>query len=856
MRDIKISVDTEGYVTAYEKFIANQFENEATRLVFDLPECYRNENFKNYVVFRLSNDAIVIRKINDTSYDCIIDRDVTKVSGVCLFQTITKKITSADDLADGVVMASQPISGYIKESSYRRDTMEEFNVDANIKIYLDEFDALLSEIRNVDDRLSTIMNGKSGFSEIIDARGKYATLRKRLDTEKNNIENKTNNALMIMNDTINTNKLELDNKIQALASGSPLVASSVSDMTDTKKVYVNTSDGNWYYHNGTNWLAGGVYLANKLEEKSINANYLTKSLLDLLDIAIDTYNVYNAKTGSKYVLGSIGYNSSDNMYDIEATNRIRCKYIPISHDAIIKFNNTDGLCKYGFFVIANNGTVEDYNKLSNYNSTYDYHKINSSNPNYLIVVMSYTDDREITDENVEDLYNRLTVTSYIPNENADIYKKINACNDDIESLHDFIINKDKETYKLHDWKIGSLSESTGEINFLNETRKVTVNLHKIYGDTLIIEPLEGYKVACYLYDKEGLFVNKISLSTDKIIVDKSESYCYYRIIIGNINDTEADNTFEDNIIISQTYTINEQEEKEKITSFQNLKISNVETDYTDLASKNSEYLYALYDELLANYPNYISKNIIGYAEDVDGNEDNTRPIYEYYVHQFENDSLIYDTIPTVLITCSLHGNEKSTGVAVYEFLKSLFDYSSDIFNLRNKANYRIVPIVNRYGYDNNIRQNARGLDINRTFYNDDSLEGRCVKEWITRYDGVNTYHIDLHNTANKGWYTYFTSHNETLRKAYSSLISLFSIVWANRYNFDVYKQLTNEDRFIFTKTPASGAGTDWVYNNTNIKQSATLEVGNWDGATKQLYSKTVINMSLDLLVNYLYYLFN
>lgn len=55
-------------------------------------------------------------------------------------------------------------------------------------------------------------------------------------------------------------------QIQAVTSGSPLVASSVSEMTDTTRVYVNTTDGKWYYYNGTQWVAGGVYQSTGIDE--------------------------------------------------------------------------------------------------------------------------------------------------------------------------------------------------------------------------------------------------------------------------------------------------------------------------------------------------------------------------------------------------------------------------------------------------------------------------------------------------------------------------------------------------------------------------------------------------------------
>lgn len=84
------------------------------------------------------------------------------------------------------------------------------------------------------------------------------------------IGNYVNNFVM---PTINT----IQNQINSLASGSPLVASSVSEMTDTSRVYVNTTDGHWYYYNGTNWVDGGVYQATEfsdiVETKNVNMNF-------------------------------------------------------------------------------------------------------------------------------------------------------------------------------------------------------------------------------------------------------------------------------------------------------------------------------------------------------------------------------------------------------------------------------------------------------------------------------------------------------------------------------------------------------------------------------------------------------
>lgn len=60
------------------------------------------------------------------------------------------------------------------------------------------------------------------------------------------------------------------NQINALESGSPLAASSTSGMTDTTRIYVNTTDGYWYYYNGTAWVQGGVYQTSVLNNEFNN----------------------------------------------------------------------------------------------------------------------------------------------------------------------------------------------------------------------------------------------------------------------------------------------------------------------------------------------------------------------------------------------------------------------------------------------------------------------------------------------------------------------------------------------------------------------------------------------------------
>lgn len=55
---------------------------------------------------------------------------------------------------------------------------------------------------------------------------------------------------------------QLEDMQKSLGSGSPLVAASLSEMTDKTKIYVNLEDGHWYYFSDS-WTDGGGNIKQK-----------------------------------------------------------------------------------------------------------------------------------------------------------------------------------------------------------------------------------------------------------------------------------------------------------------------------------------------------------------------------------------------------------------------------------------------------------------------------------------------------------------------------------------------------------------------------------------------------------------
>lgn len=118
---------------------------------------------------------------------------------------------------------------------------------------------------------------------------------------------------------INSMNSVLSSQILALSSGSPLVASSIAGMTDTTKIYVNTTDGYWYYYDGSVWQQGGIYQATIQNYDTTlttnNAVPNSKSVGDKINNIVDTENFFDNQTFlNNYYINSSDVLINDNSY--------------------------------------------------------------------------------------------------------------------------------------------------------------------------------------------------------------------------------------------------------------------------------------------------------------------------------------------------------------------------------------------------------------------------------------------------------------------------------------------------------------------------------------------------------------
>lgn len=196
-------------------------------------------------------------------------------------------------------------NAYVSLQNYVNESYQEFTEDItadfnNLHDYVyNYFDNLnvQEEINHKLDEMTTDGTLTNLIKNYVDPI--YSAYENEIDGEISDIKS----DVISFKSNVNTRLTAMSNEIQSVSSGSPLVASSTSGMTDTTRVYVNTTDGKWYYYDGDSWEIGGTYQATEdsttLTEIKDNLEALdyytsTKTMFDdLEDITTLTAGILN-----------------------------------------------------------------------------------------------------------------------------------------------------------------------------------------------------------------------------------------------------------------------------------------------------------------------------------------------------------------------------------------------------------------------------------------------------------------------------------------------------------------------------------------------------------------------------------
>lgn len=344
-------------------------------------------------------------------------------------------------------------------------------------------------------------------------------LVKAINDVEQEMLNKQNDFEVSILTTQNNFMNETNAKISSISNGTPLVASSTSEMTDTTRVYVNTSDGKWYYYNGSSWISGGVYQATEISESSIDSKHLNNQLSMLLkinEIPIDL----------EFKIGGI---SGSTGKETLAKNRLVSNFY--------KFNNTLRISivdNYKFKLF-------EYNEMdeSQYSKTEDWMTgVITYNPNpdkYYRFIIAKNDDSDI---NVSESAN---VSIYEKTFNYEGTEIINLSEDLKKLLNISKVNVEFE--------MGTISTAGGVpgAEAIADTRLRT----KFFKPNSLLKITNkfNYRHKLFIYDENKNFISTKDWNTKHYYEEVCNGDNYYRVVIARTDDAVMELSESQNVSI-------------------------------------------------------------------------------------------------------------------------------------------------------------------------------------------------------------------------------------------------------------------------------------------------------------------
>jgi hypothetical protein len=447
------------------------------------------------------------------------------------------------------------------------------------------------------------------------------------------------------------------------------------------------------------------------------------------------------------------------------------------------------------------------------------------------------------------------------------------------------VNFIKESTNIYDTSL-----DTERVAILADGNIVTNNMYNTT-EFISVIPFEIYSIFGFaylgLYDKDKNFIKRISpengYSDSKFIPSADVFYIRASYQPSNANSkTRRINIgsilkdYEDYYIkFNDTHcfrTLNEVIENRKDKYMIDIPIDGVfstnETyaDYTSSWTKiTPSEVYALYDELLAKYPTYITKQVLG--NDAWGNS-----ISAYHFTPQLPLSDAEPKIPKIFLTNGVHGNEKASTLSTYLFVKQMCEKWEEyplLEALRFNVKFIIIPICNPSGWKLFTRQNANKVDLNRNFPFDWSLGtvgdsqyggsepfSELESQYIARIfeqnkdiDIMYDFHNFHNDNTNNNTFLWIPTANETIVKHVGqNLYSRMTRKWRKELSF-----IPKEDYFVgYSSTVLTGSVQNYAFKK-GARFSGTFEIcWRWELDVNSVpYNKDMCKCGVEALVNLL-----
>ena len=187
-------------------------------------------------------------------------------------------------------------------------------------------------------------------------------------------------------------------------------------------------------------------------------------------------------------------------------------------------------------------------------------------------------------------------------------------------------------------------------------------------------------------------------------------------------------------------------------------------DKLDMSTMVYTDIITLYDALVTAYPNYVTKTELGL--DSSGN---TIYRYDFKAPSVPLTSIQVDRVkkPKIILVSGVHGSEKAGVYNLYQTMNQICNNWSNndlLETLRWEVDFIVVPVVNVYGFDNNTRKNANGVDLARNFTTRWSLGSDPLAETYggpTPLSELEAQYVDAIMSENKDAVLFASCHNFT-----------------------------------------------------------------------------------------------
>lgn len=803
----------------------------------------------------------------------------------------------------------------------RAETGADYIAEVTPKI--DEF---VGEQTNLQTQLNDlVLQSGTDIAEVVQARGGEVTLNERLNKTTAQLAEK---ALKTEVNSLITNKAEktyvdnqlsaLDTKVTSQASGSPkgtyatVTALQIAFPTGNSNIYVVSADGKWYYWNDTVWTAGGLYqatLSNDFPATNLvkNGNFSDTSNWNAGASKLIASNNKLVVTGdgtavnprifqSLLVPPVVGHRyfvkALVSVNDTKLTNLILELYTTTSGTlpkGSIDIGKANAGEKYELSTVTNPVTdptgVMSVRVLTTYANAADALNKETTISNVLVwdLTATFGAGKEPDEKKIRELLSRLP-NGWFDGQlgmmltTKDLYNLTVDLNDSTENIISYQHNLFNGVYKPNigvsaNVAVNFVFVSTGSENWRTgvveiERKKYKIKVrgdHNRFGVALSNSYLANAPLLALARQQDPIGDSEL------IIDNTTHGYKYLLIYVSSTGQNPETLVYEGEEIPESLTSIKifgkEVAISSDVPSFEATKkyAQFYEIDNTLNAPPTMHTdLYDLYDALVTEFPTYITKEVLGL---------NTQG-KEVRAYRFKKPNIINDIglrRQRIGILTGLHGDEKTTAVGVYQFIKDMCQNvhkNEKMDKVKGALDFYILPCGNPTGWDMNTRENGAGVNLNRNFMTHwvpteqtdsnsgtkpaSELETQYIQAWMV--NNALDFFIDYHTfpqgtTNNMHWLAANsnTDNGKYMKKKYYSLTANLSNRWSQRFD-------TFPEDVMYGSTNIYGvlAQSQQHADSLGIK-SALLEAvwrATWLETTVQGFWTNIVNS--ELIGNYIF----